>query len=316
MYINGTTTPFTATTSILITNIVNYNPIASFTVSAINDLLVTFTDTSSDPNSGTPLSDEWDYTWDFGDGTTLTAKKATLGGTITHTYSTANTYPVTLTVTDRAANTSKSEVSNINVTVPIVNTGGFSYGGGGSYWATPVPMIAGVSTSTLTTIQTTKPSTPSTNKEVSVKHEFIYNLSIGSRGNDITALQKILKYYGYYTFTTTTGYFGPVTKEAVIEYQKDNNITPYSGIVGPKTRVALNTLQGITVSTETAMYPEIVVIKNNQTISKEINKQAKTLTSVPTVTIPAKKEANFFKKLINYIKSTYSNLENAAPVTQ
>ncbi|WP_433256673.1 collagenase [Streptosporangium sp. CA-135522] len=74
----------------------NQAPSASFTSTA-NGLAVTFTDTSADPD-GTIASRQWD----FGDGGTSTS------ATPSHTYATAGTYPVKLTVTDNGGATATS----------------------------------------------------------------------------------------------------------------------------------------------------------------------------------------------------------------
>lgn len=60
-------------------------------------------------------------------------------------------------------------------------------------------------------------------KEVSIKPldtatVFTYQLSVGSRGDDVTALQIRLKNEGVYK-GPVTGYFGPLTKAAVMLYQ-------------------------------------------------------------------------------------------------
>jgi subtilisin family serine protease len=81
---------------------INQPPVANFTFST--SLLTATFDASSSTDDGIIEK----YEWNFGDGTTGT------GVTITHTYSTANTYNVTLTVTDNGGLTnSKSQ----NVTV-------------------------------------------------------------------------------------------------------------------------------------------------------------------------------------------------------
>ncbi len=69
---------------------------------------------------------------------------------------------------------------------------------------------------------------------------FTMNLHIGMSGNDVTQLQKHLRTLGLFTYPTDTGYFGPITREAVIAYQKLHNITPAVGFVGPLTRAELN----------------------------------------------------------------------------
>ena len=61
------------------------------------------------------------------------------------------------------------------------------------------------------------------------------NIGFGSRGETVSDLQKFLKDQGYFNGTYTT-FFGSMTKNAVIAFQKKNNITPATGYVGPFTR--------------------------------------------------------------------------------
>jgi peptidoglycan hydrolase-like protein with peptidoglycan-binding domain len=64
---------------------------------------------------------------------------------------------------------------------------------------------------------------------------FSRNLTVGSTGADVTALQTFLATKGYFT-VTPTGYFGSITKRAVAQYQAANGITPAAGYFGPITR--------------------------------------------------------------------------------
>lgn len=68
---------------------------------------------------------------------------------------------------------------------------------------------------------------------------FNNNLTVGSRGADVTALQNALAAAGYFT-ATPTGYFGSVTKTAVMAFQRANSISPVSGYFGPLTRTVIN----------------------------------------------------------------------------
>ncbi|MBM3257491.1 MAG: peptidoglycan-binding protein [Candidatus Liptonbacteria bacterium] len=70
------------------------------------------------------------------------------------------------------------------------------------------------------------------------KHKFNSSLSIGSKGEDVTALQQRLTAEGYYS-EEVTGFFGSLTKQAVIKYQKAKGLTQ-SGTVDASTRAALN----------------------------------------------------------------------------
>ena len=59
-------------------------------------------------------------------------------------------------------------------------------------------------------------------------------------GTDVTTLQKFLVGEGLFTVTDVTGFFGPKTKKAVQQLQKQYGIVPLTGTVGPLTRTRLN----------------------------------------------------------------------------
>lgn len=61
----------------------------------------------------------------------------------------------------------------------------------------------------------------------------------GVQGPDVIALQTHLANNGYYPEALVTGYFGPLTRNAVMQYQMLNDISPVAGYVGPLTRGVL-----------------------------------------------------------------------------
>lgn len=69
-------------------------------------------------------------------------------------------------------------------------------------------------------------------------------LDIGSRGDDVISVQKALKLDGFYTSGPITGYYGKLTKNAVMRFQnyyKNEILIPHgfkkpTGMVGPATR--------------------------------------------------------------------------------
>ena len=62
---------------------------------------------------------------------------------------------------------------------------------------------------------------------------------------DVIVLQNILKYEGLFpTNVESTGYFGAVTRKAVMDYQLKNGIKPPAGLVGVITRSHLNAKYG------------------------------------------------------------------------
>lgn len=60
----------------------------------------------------------------------------------------------------------------------------------------------------------------------------------GARGSDVTALQQRLKELGYFQ-GNVTGYFGPLTQDAVTRFQQAMGLLP-DGIVGSSTQNSLN----------------------------------------------------------------------------
>lgn len=77
--------------------------------------------------------------------------------------------------------------------------------------------------------------------------KFIFNrdLTIGSSGADVIQLQKIMVARGYLVMPKNTayGYFGGLTRSAVIKYQVEYGIKPSVGYFGPITRKHLNSHQ-------------------------------------------------------------------------
>lgn len=74
------------------------------------------------------------------------------------------------------------------------------------------------------------------------KYIFTKDLTIGSTGPDVVALQKYLVKNGFMVMPkgVSYGYFGTITQRAVAAYQAKNGIVPAVGYFGPKTRTYLN----------------------------------------------------------------------------
>jgi len=69
---------------------------------------------------------------------------------------------------------------------------------------------------------------------------FTMDLTIGSKGADVTALQNWLIGKGFNIAAGATGFFGAQTKAAVAAWQAANGITPAAGYFGPKSRAVAN----------------------------------------------------------------------------
>lgn len=83
---------------------------------------------------------------------------------------------------------------------------------------------------------------PANNQPVA-SYNFTRDLTVGSKGEDVLALQKFLNNKGFTIATTGPGapgnesnYFGNLTKSALAAYQAANGISPAVGYFGPLTR--------------------------------------------------------------------------------
>lgn len=70
-------------------------------------------------------------------------------------------------------------------------------------------------------------------------YNFATTLAQGDSGEAVIELQKFLTVKGYLSAESSTGYFGPLTKEAVVAFQQENGLQGV-GVVGPRTRELLN----------------------------------------------------------------------------
>lgn len=118
----------------------------------------------------------------------------------------------------------------------FVSTGGGGGGGGG-----PISQLSfGLSPQTSQPVVQTVATPASTGFVLGVKtFRFTKMLAFGSRNDDVKELQKILIAEGFLK-AQATGYFGPLTRAAVISWQKKNKIAPPVGIIGPLSRAKLN----------------------------------------------------------------------------
>ncbi len=170
------------------------------------------------------------------------------------------------------------------VTPPSTGSGGGGGGGGGGNGsivglinrATPAtPAVPGVGPAI--------PATPSVQSRGQVLGASTFNftrgLGVGSKGNDVTKLQNRLTSEGVYT-GPITGYFGPLTFNAVKRFQKKYGISQV-GTVGPKTRLALNAsvssgnVLGVSTSAEEQAKNENIRIQLQAALSQLTELQAK-----------------------------------------
>ncbi|MBI2033591.1 MAG: peptidoglycan-binding protein, partial [Candidatus Liptonbacteria bacterium] len=76
-------------------------------------------------------------------------------------------------------------------------------------------------------------------------YAYTRDLTLGSRGDDVSALQQMLINGGFLTAVSApTGYFGSLTQAALGKYQASVGISPTAGYFGPKTRAYLSSVGG------------------------------------------------------------------------
>ena len=95
----------------------------------------------------------------------------------------------------------------------------------------------------LAQIQQLQSQLNSTSGGSSSSYSFTRDLTVGSKGADVTALQNWLGSKGYLS-VAATGYFGALTKAALAKFQAANGISPAAGYFGPKTRAFVASMGG------------------------------------------------------------------------
>lgn len=73
-------------------------------------------------------------------------------------------------------------------------------------------------------------------------YSFTRDLTVGSKGDDVKALQQTLINSGDLAISTPTSFFGSMTQAALVKYQSRAGISPAAGYFGPKTRAYVNSL--------------------------------------------------------------------------
>jgi hypothetical protein len=105
--------------------------------------------------------------------------------------------------------------------------------------APPVPVTEVTLTPSPAPAQPLMAPPPTTTPQPAPASKWERNLTIGSRGDDVKALQVLLITKGYLAAGLNTGYFGQMTKAAVVKLQTEWKL-PSTGFVGPMTRGKLS----------------------------------------------------------------------------
>ena len=143
--------------------------------------------------------------------------------------------------------------------------GGDSGGGGGGGGSvspapeptptpTPAPTTAALVITSVPAVAVAQPSPVAQ----AVSPVFNSDLSLGSKGDDVTKLQELMaKDSEIYPEGLVTGYFGPATQRAVRKFQAKHGL-PQVGRVGPATRAKLNETSGVPTVTQPSPVAQVV----------------------------------------------------------
>jgi peptidoglycan hydrolase-like protein with peptidoglycan-binding domain len=83
------------------------------------------------------------------------------------------------------------------------------------------------------------------------------DLTIGDTGSDVSMLQNFLISKEFLTIATATGYFGPLTEEAVLTWQVTAAV-PATGYFGPLSRAAIEADASTTTTTTISVPPPVI----------------------------------------------------------
>ncbi|OGZ07287.1 MAG: hypothetical protein A3D65_02205 [Candidatus Lloydbacteria bacterium RIFCSPHIGHO2_02_FULL_50_13] len=74
---------------------------------------------------------------------------------------------------------------------------------------------------------------------ISLRYIFTKDLFLDDESSEVRRLQQTLKSFGHFNYPNATGYYGPITRDAVLSYQAKKGL-PQTGIVNLETRRKLN----------------------------------------------------------------------------
>lgn len=101
--------------------------------------------------------------------------------------------------------------------------------------------------STIANVRTSLGGTTTGSAMSAAVHVFQANLTVGSLGSEVKALQEYLNAHGYMVTNSGAGSsgnetttFGAATRAALVKYQQAKGITPAAGYFGAKTRASIN----------------------------------------------------------------------------
>jgi hypothetical protein len=103
----------------------------------------------------------------------------------------------------------------------------------------------------INTLQAQLGTTSGSTTTTTTANSFTSDLTVGSTGAQVLALQKFLVAQGDLVIATPTSYFGAMTQKALAKFQAANNISPAAGYFGAKTRAFVNSMGTGTTTTTT-----------------------------------------------------------------
>jgi peptidoglycan hydrolase-like protein with peptidoglycan-binding domain len=150
-------------------------------------------------------------------------------------------YYYQLSVSDPTGNTATSSnlsfTTNPNQTIgePAISTAGSGpiVGLFGKVYTASMPRVSSAQTGCVSVFNNCVVNDSSLKATTSV---FTRNLTIRDTGDDVKKLQQFLIDQGFLGIGNNTGYFGPLTQQAVVQYQKSVGIVPALGFFRPLTR--------------------------------------------------------------------------------
>ena len=158
------------------------------------------------------------------------------------------TYTLTYNASDSAGNAAAAVTRT--VTVNQIGGGGIFTGSASSFYGYKPPRpqivypdgrVVYLDEKTPASPGTIVSPSPVTASGSGASYTYTRTLTTGSSGDDVSSLQTFLEDRGFLIIPqgVAKGYFGSLTKQAVMKYQESVGIETV-GIVGPKTRAALN----------------------------------------------------------------------------